>query len=387
MKTLKGKIGLLTLIAAAATAMGAGHGPQGAALGQRQISTGDFPPQAQPYLLQNPADILPYRLELTLSGTPSSTTWEIRVESGGRKMVIDSSSLPAADGTFLTPQLEVAGATVIVPVGAPAIHVALKIVGRDFGRSLSVYPDNPGDPPFVAVAGIIAAGGHGAISGSRLERAARGMSWLGIEDKATGSFEGCTGFLVTPDLLMTARHCLSSSPNADTASTRVARAWVRELSTSRELAPTFDRVEVVWSGESNDPSGNILDATLLRLPRLLQKDYVLKLSNSPSQKGQQLQILQFPGHAELSLAANNRCNVTAITPSFLLHKCNTDPGSSGSPVFHADLQNGVVGVHIEGYMYDPTEESKAIPMDAILNAIKAARPALYNEIIQAQGGP
>jgi hypothetical protein len=366
------------MILALSTASAAG-GNNRSPLGKAQLSVGDFPGRADQYLLDDQNSLFPYRLEFSLSGTATNQNWQIIISSETRSLTVNSTSVAAGDGTFLSPVLDVRGSSMAVSLGAPTVHVTERIVGKDFGRALSVYPDATGGPEFLKVADAVAAGGTSQITADRLRRAAQGMGWLGIEDHRSGEFDGCTAFLIAGDLLLTAGHCIGADSVSQSSS--VLRAWIRELTATRELAPTFDRVTVAWTGADAG-----LDALLLRLPFPAPKQYALKLDETPPTMGP-VQILQFPGQDELSIAANNGCKIRALvqSPALLMHTCNSERGSSGSPVLDASLTRGVLGLHVEGYTYDPSEESKAIPILVILENIKTSNPALYREIHDAQG--
>lgn len=346
-----------------------------AVLGQIQGETGDFPPRAARYPL---ADVggTPYRIVFSLSDVPTDKNWIVRVESGAQRLTVSDSSTPASDGTYLSPLLDPNGASIIVPVGAPKLRVNRTIRAVNFGHALSVYPDTPGKA-FLSVAEVVRTRSPPRLNVPRLARAARGMGWMAIENVQTGTFEGCTVFLIGRSLMLTARHCFPATISPDVH----ARVWLRDVVATRDAPPTADRVDVVWQTSGASGPGS-LDAVVLRMPRSVDADLVLKLAPADDIAAGDITILQFPGSQELSLAGNSRCVIDRAPrgAAMAMHSCNSDGGSSGSPVLQSSMESGVIALHIAGFVNDPGDLSRAIPIAAVLQRIKDTDPSLHNEI-------
>ena len=69
----------------------------------------------------------------------------------------------------------------------------------------------------------------------------------------------------------------------------------------------------------------------------------------------------------------------------ITHKCDTEPGASGSPVF--DMAGNMIALHHLGFQKaDAANQcasdklNKAVTMDSILADLQQAKPALYNEV-------
>jgi hypothetical protein len=363
---------------------------RGTLLGTAKDEQGEFDPQPNPFVYRD-SSYSAFRLEMRLSQPEPPGDWKISISSGGQKATYSRDSLPAADGTFMSPLLDPRNIIISVPPGAPSLLVSEKIGGRDFGRSLSIYSDD--EKPFTALTEVIAQNGIEGASAGRFERAARGMVWIGMEDKVSTDFEGCSGFLVTKNLILTARHCLTSdtfgqgdlTPKSDL----VVRVWLRDFTSSRDMAPTFDNVRVVWPTPDEARRSPSVDAALLRIPRDIGTDLPIKIFSGPVATGTKLQILEFPGRAALSVPTNlSNCYVIGSIPQLHLmeHECNTDSGSSGSPIFKSNLEEGAVAIQVQGWLQDPSEENRGVFVEEILHAVRSDDPDLYMQIKSEQEG-
>lgn len=202
----------------------------------------------------------------------------------------------------------------------------------------------------------------------------------------------CTGFLISPDLLMTNRHCSESGSEARSVSAQ----FDFDIPGSPPAPEAQIKVkELVLS--SCD-----LDFTILRLVRAApffpgDNRRPLKLGTSGSVSlNQQLLVIQHPG-GETKKVSITGCVLkkdqmignSSSTTDFG-HSCDTNKSSSGSPVqiigSSADQNGKVIGIHHLGFRYDtaqartPEELNRAVRMNLIADYIKRVSPALATEL-------
>jgi F-box protein 11 len=147
----------------------------------------------------------------------------------------------------------------------------------------------------------------------------------------------CTGFLLTPTLLMTNEHCINQD-------------W------------QLPSAEVIFGFESDSPRQTKskifeiadlnfdLDYVVLRLSSPVNSWSLVAIEDKKVSENQHLVVIQHSGGRPKLIAARD-CSVlvtdamgrtTGITDFY--HKCDTEGGGSGSPVM--DLQTGkVIGLH------------------------------------------
>jgi hypothetical protein len=180
----------------------------------------------------------------------------------------------------------------------------------------------------------------------------------------------CTGFLVTPALLFTNEHCVSSPTEA--------RSTLVDLGYDQPDRPTETLRTTELVVVNHD-----LDYALLRLERPAPAQFSSALmSGSTLSTNQQLLIVEHPlgGYKQVSLES---CEVSDLEMSGVTsaltdfgHRCDTLNGSSGSPVI--DLASGrVVGLHHFGFdLQANTLVNRAVLMKLVLADVKRQRPDL-----------
>jgi hypothetical protein len=147
----------------------------------------------------------------------------------------------------------------------------------------------------------------------------------------------CTGFLVGPDLLMTAGHCVKD-PNS-------CQGHVWLFNNRRDLNPSTSDVYDCLRIEKTEIA-NTVDYALVRLNRLVEGRKPLKLSKTSSLTvGANVFSLSYPTGLPLVYAPGGI--IWSLTPSFLTASLNTFHKSSGSPVFNS-ASNEVEGMLVYG---------------------------------------
>ncbi|UXI70301.1 trypsin-like serine peptidase [Tahibacter amnicola] len=147
-----------------------------------------------------------------------------------------------------------------------------------------------------------------------------------------GALTTCTGFLVSPDLVMTAGHCVDHL--------REATFYVGASSPLSEYRMVLPPVAV-----QNVPIG--LNYALLKVEGTPgNKHGILSLSTEAPKLGQPLAVVLFRGtRRRLAVVGNDDCRVKALDDQHLFHLCDTGGGSSGAPVISA-ADGTVVGLHV-----------------------------------------
>jgi hypothetical protein len=162
---------------------------------------------------------------------------------------------------------------------------------------------------------------------------------------------GCTGFLVAPDLVVTAGHCI---PN-DSACER--NRWVFGFRIAQEgvnprSVPTsevYSCKEVVYSVKppygSGDPNAGE-DFAIVRLDRAVSNHMPmnLRLQGEP-RVGDGLIVLGHPASLPLKVAGG--ANIRAVNSQFFVANLDTYGGNSGSPVVN-DQTLEVEGILVRG---------------------------------------
>lgn len=147
----------------------------------------------------------------------------------------------------------------------------------------------------------------------------------------------CTGFLVgNQNRLLTNNHCISTA--AEAASATVSFNFEDDERGLARTARNFSVTSVVATDAG-------LDYSLLQLSGNPQATYgSLPVDSRAIVNNETINIIQHPG-GRRKLVSETGCTVTdpTINTDEFRHECDTEGGSSGSPVFDTDLE--VVGLH------------------------------------------
>ncbi len=247
----------------------------------------------------------------------------------------------------------------------------------------------------------------------RVNRLTDGLVWLSVDilavEKASthviGS-QGCTGFFVTPHLIMTARHCFvqpdavgSKDFDCENATRCHVRGWLRKRGgDSRDKAPDYQALEIAIVGLTSwQDDRDALDYAVLRVPELLtpatkiNSEYAervpmkLKRADDMDWKPTPFFLPQFPNGRQLVFSVDKHCGtrfehdpefpndpswITEADYSKFRHYCDTAPISSGAPVLDPYLSE-VWGVHVQGWQTkkmdgEPRNGNLALKSTAVL---------------------
>jgi V8-like Glu-specific endopeptidase len=202
----------------------------------------------------------------------------------------------------------------------------------------------------------------------------------------------CTGFLISPDLLITNRHCSESGSEARSISAQF------DYDSPDSEPPPEAQVgvkELVLSSCDLDFAVLRLDRAVPFFPGDNRKPLKLGMPASVA-LNQQLLIIQHPG-GDAKQVSQTGCLLTrdgmvgnsSMSTDFG-HSCDTNKSSSGSPIqvigSSADQNGKVIGIHHLGFRIDNTQAdtpealNRAVKINLILDFIKKVNPALAKEL-------
>jgi hypothetical protein len=226
-----------------------------------------------------------------------------------------------------------------------------------------------------------------------IKLAARAVARLRVQPDG-GSNLYCTGFLISPDLLITNRHCVETGSEAE----GVEAQFGVDIALSEPKVKSRVKELVLASCD--------LDFVILRLTQRMcstlacngPTDYppLSLISHSgPLTSTSKLTLIQHPG-AYLPKVATVGCDAGSLirmgnstTKTDFGHKCNTEDGSSGSPVLIARADGTVAelaGLHHWGRRKDDPspnpiiDENLAVHIKDIISYIKKNNENLAAEL-------
>lgn len=241
------------------------------------------------------------------------------------------------------------------------------------GLRAAAEPDKSRLSGFVArTAAFSSRGGAEALQGDTVDfqpvsflpigaRVQRAVGY--VEVLAAGVSYSGTGFLISPDLLITNQHII-----ADASAARGAQVvFDRQADDSGRPKPTTsflldpDRCAIFSAEGELDYAIVAIGERIAGTANLSDLSFC-PLSNRPDKHviGMNVNIVQHPDGAPKLIAIRNNL-LTYRTDTTLLYETDTDHGSSGSPVFN-DLWE-VIALHHYGepFLHDSDENGRPIP--------------------------
>lgn len=195
--------------------------------------------------------------------------------------------------------------------------------------------------------------------------------------KVTGTEEtNCTGFLLTPQIIITNQHCISQPWQLNGA---------RVIFNYENNPPQQETFGVRSIAMQNRP----LDFTLLELDRPATAWPTVKIDQNLLTNGQQLVLIEHP-NKKFKIVSIKECDIEKVVVDDLpnrgndfYHRCDTEWGASGSPVMNR-ATGRVVGLHHDG-ISDPVYNrgrNLAVNIRAILEQIRSENKVLHAEIVK-----
>jgi hypothetical protein len=310
------------------------------------------------------------RLHLLALSLPSDNSWWILIKDGNDNVVerLDQSSFPSECpiGRWTN---KIDGGKVTVELRSSTRPDDLKIVIDRLNFSYF----KPGEKELTTgkddMRDIVEAYGRT----DRYYDYGKPIAIIFLQRADTHTDTNCTGFLLTPELMMTNRHCISEAWQLQTAT---AEFGYEKDSPVREVR-SFSRIEM-----QSIP----LDFTILRMASPVTSWSVVQFGLQPPHLNQQLILVQYPS-ARLKTISLVDCRVLseAVTdrpnrPDDFSHLCDSEGGSSGAPLMD-EATGRVVGLHYWGvYRKNKMGWNFGVKIPAILQYIHAHSSALCGEI-------
>jgi hypothetical protein len=260
------------------------------------------------------------------------------------------------------------------------------------GRTPRYSLQRPGQPGYVELFNTRTVDG---FSDARLERTRRTADRVGMlvgrgHDEAGKMVSWCcSGVMITPDLYLTNWHCGAADKLPDQA------YWHKDRCAETLVDTSWDGDKI---GRENtctkvEAVSKTLDYALVRIAPLIGSSNAagqaepIRFARQRPTVNQPLVILH---HAVCKPKLMSfACNVAEAsykgwqggTETEFTHRCDTEGGSSGAPVFTES--GALVGLHHLGFSMvagQCDKKNKAVYIDEIMADIKRSAPAVYEEI-------
>jgi hypothetical protein len=193
-----------------------------------------------------------------------------------------------------------------------------------------------------------------------------------------------TGFLIAPDLVITAWHVAKTFWGSDLRAERVVlRFGCENDSAGNEKRGEEIRLQPDWSLPKNGREDR--DYALLRLERSAVEDPsghkrpFLTFTDKVLERSEPILILQHPGAGPLKLALGSIESIEG--GRYLWYKVNTRGGSSGGPCLAQNLD--LVGMH----HYGTDQRNRGVAAGTFLPEIKKYLPLTVSPAVDSAGRP
>jgi len=291
----------------------------------------------------------------------TSASWVITIKSNSSSLEFRPKDLQLENGGFWMPNLSKESVEVIFSPNKTEdnIHFVIDKIIRY--SPTSNQESHVGPPNFEKVSHV----------SSFLEELGRPVVKLTfIKD---GQAFVCSGFQIAPGIIMTNDHCVNSKWLCQ--STAITFGFYGQ----GEVGMTTECIDYL-GGDSD------LDYSLLRIKPHLEWSDITTFSPNGISDNTKILIIQHPSGRSQEICRDSQCFISEseimglIPDADFSHECDTEGGSSGSPVF---LQDGsVIGLHHFGYSNDHWfKKNRAVRIDRILDHLRVNNEEIYNSLI------
>lgn len=157
----------------------------------------------------------------------------------------------------------------------------------------------------------------------------------------------CSGFLVAPDIVVTAGHCVHDKTDEELSKIKLVFGYWMESSTEPVLdLPKENIYSIKKVIHSKHNSFNNVDYAVIQLDRECTVAKPLRVSKNNVKNGDYVYIIGYPNGLPLKYSPN--AHVFRISENSFLASLDAFKGNSGSAVFNANGE--VVGVYMETYL-------------------------------------
>jgi hypothetical protein len=288
---------------------------------------------------------------VVLEESAVESSWHIQI-SQGDELVSQITPEDLASGSYWSD--EFAGAKVTVELHSTSVENSIKLqikyvaVGKTGPERLTIVGENQLSPIGVHASWVKKLGD--SIARLRFVASDRNIY-------------SCTAFLITKDLMMTNQHCISNQAELKSA--------LVDFDYDTAISETFfTRLTKLVACD------HALDYSIVRLRESPDRE-PLQFASVPVTNPQELIIIQHPG-GEPKMVSIEDCDSSQAnvvgrgnTKTDFLHTCDTETGSSGSPVMDRAART-VVGLHHLGYEEeDDILVNRAVHIEKVLQHLNS----------------